>query len=114
MVPGPPERLNKLKNRFFETSENFKKLQKIIKNPDRAGPGRTEPDRAGPSRTLRIRKAKKFGFFQKVCPEIQKVWMDPKSLKRISKLFGKSKNGNSEQFRTIQNKSEQNYRRIGL
>ena len=30
MVPGPPERLNKLKNRFFEKSENFKKLQKII------------------------------------------------------------------------------------
>ena len=31
MVPGPPERLNKLKNRFFEKSENFKKLQKIAK-----------------------------------------------------------------------------------
>ena len=54
-APGPPGRLNKLKNRFFEKSQNF---QKIAKNcgrtePDRAGPSRTGPDRAGPSRTGR-------------------------------------------------------------
>ena len=47
MVLGPPERLNKLNNRFFEKSENFKK---ITKNPDRTGPGRTRPDQAGPDR----------------------------------------------------------------
>ena len=29
--PRTPERLNKLKNRFFEKSENFKKLQKMRK-----------------------------------------------------------------------------------
>ena len=29
---GTPERLNKLKNRFFEKNENFKKMQKIIKS----------------------------------------------------------------------------------
>ena len=54
MVPGPLERLNKLKNRFFENSENFKKLQKIISDragPDQAGPDRAGPDQAGPDRT---------------------------------------------------------------
>ena len=35
MVPGPPERLNKLKNRFYEKSENFEKLQTIINDTDK-------------------------------------------------------------------------------
>ena len=39
MVPGPPERLNKLKNRFFEKSENFQKITKKYKNGSQAPGG---------------------------------------------------------------------------
>ena len=42
-VPGPPEPLNKLKNRFFKKSQNFQKIAKKYDDDDDDDPTGTSP-----------------------------------------------------------------------